>query len=166
MFNEDSFKWEMCRSDNLWTGKFVYKKHLKEESWFPIINELRKRTLQATGATGTGAKKHKLIINRFKRKVNWNCLTIKWVLLSNGLTIKTVLKRSLRSLWRSEITLLCSSTAGWLCWLSTGGGFQRCLLAAVNSTDSNKQQGTCPALEEALDNAAVKLLAMMPRTGD
>lgn len=25
-FSEDSFKLEMCRSDSLWTGKFVYKK--------------------------------------------------------------------------------------------------------------------------------------------
>ena len=79
MFNEDSFKWEMCRSDSLWTGKFVYKKHFKEENWFHFINELRKRILQANGATGTGAKKHKLIMNRFKLEINWSFLTIKWV---------------------------------------------------------------------------------------
>lgn len=79
MFSEDSFKLEMCRSDNLWTGKFVYKMHFKEENWFPFINELRKRTLQANGATGTGAKKHKLIMNRFRLEINWSFLTIKWV---------------------------------------------------------------------------------------
>lgn len=80
MFNEDSFKLEVCRSDDkLWTGKFVYKKHWKEKNWFPFINELRKRTLQANGATGTGAKKHKLIMNRFKLEINWSFLTIKWV---------------------------------------------------------------------------------------
>lgn len=78
MFNEESFKLKMCRSNNLWTGKFVYKNHFKEENCFPFINELRKIALQANGATGTGAKKHKLIMNRFKLEINWSFLTIKW----------------------------------------------------------------------------------------
>jgi len=40
------------------------------------------------------------------------------------------------------------------------------LLAAVNATDSSKQQGRCPTLKKVLDNAAVKLLAMMSRAGN
>lgn len=78
MFNEESFKLKMYRSNNLWTGNFVYKNLFKEENCFPFINELRKRALQANGATGTGAKKHKLIMNRFKLEINWSFLTIKW----------------------------------------------------------------------------------------
>lgn len=79
MFNEASFKLKICRTDNLWTGKFVYKKHFKEEIWFAFTNELKKRALQANGATGTGAKQYKLIMNRFKMEINWSFLTIKWV---------------------------------------------------------------------------------------
>jgi len=32
VFNEDSFKLEMCRSDNSWTRKFVYKQHFEGEN--------------------------------------------------------------------------------------------------------------------------------------
>lgn len=78
MFNGDSFKLETCRSDNLWTRKFVYKKHFKEENWFPFINEPRNRTVWANGATGKGAKKHKLIMDRFNLESNWSFL-ISWV---------------------------------------------------------------------------------------
>lgn len=78
MFNGDSFKLETCRSGNLGTGKFVYKEHFKEENWFLFINELRNRTLWANGATGTGAKKPKLIMDRFNLEINWSFLSAGW----------------------------------------------------------------------------------------
>lgn len=182
MFNGDSFKLETCRSDNLWTGKFVYKKHFKEENWFPFINELRNGTLWANGATGTGAKKHKLIMGRFNLEINWSFLSAGW---------EAVVKWSLKLLWRSWIPGLSPSSADWLCWLGsllssrsgslsfsilpelfhplliTGGWFKRCLLAAGTTTGSNKQQGTGPAPQEGLDkdNSAVKLLAVMSGVG-
>lgn len=182
MFSEDSFKLEMCRSDNLWTGKFVYEMHFKEENWFPFINELRKRTLQANGATGTGAKKHKLIMNRFRLEINWSFLTIKWVRSNFKVKLEVFVKELDYVIipLNSRLALLAEkpsshSRSGYLSFgivpaafhpLVTGGWFKRCLLAAVNATECSKQQGTCPALEEVLGNAAVKLLAMMSRAGN
>lgn len=182
MFNGDSFKLETCRSDNLWTRKFVYKKHFKEENWFPFINEPRNRTLWANGATGKGAKKHKLIIDRFNLESNWSFLSAGW---------EAIVKRSLKPSWRSWIPWLSPSSAEWLCRLRrrlpggsgslsfgilpalfhplliTGGWFKRYLLAAGSTAGSNKQQGTGLALQEGLDkdSAAVKLLAAMSRVG-
>lgn len=182
MFNGDSFKLETCRSDNLWTRKFVYKKHFKEERWFSFINERRNGTLWADGATGTGAKKHKLIMGRFNLEINWSFLSAGW---------EAVVKWSLKPLWESWIPGLSPSSAEWRFRLRsrissrsgslsfsilpelfhplliTGGWFKRCLLAAGTTTGSNKQQGTDPAPQEVLDedNAAVKLLAMMSRVG-
>lgn len=105
----DSFKWETCRSDNLWTRKFVYKKHFKEENWFPFINELRNRTLWANGATGTGAKNYKLIMGRFNLEINWSFLSAGW---------EAIVKWSLKPLWKkSWIPGLSPSSADQLCQL-------------------------------------------------
>lgn len=172
MFNEESFKLKMCRSNNLWTGKFVYKNHFKEENCFPFINELRKRALQANGATGTGAKKHKLIMNRFKLEINWSFLTIKWARSNFKMELEVFAKEldDMIIALNSRQALLAekpSSQQEWIPLLiTTGGWFKRWLLAAVNSTDSSKQRGTWPPLQEELDNAAVKLLVMISRAGN
>lgn len=102
MFNGDSFKLETCRSDNLWTGKFVYKKHFKEENCFSLINEGRNRALWADGATDTGAKKHKLIMGRFNLEINWSFLSAGW---------EAVVKWCLKPLWKSWIPGLSPSSA-------------------------------------------------------
>ena len=108
VFNEDSFKLEMCRSDNSWTRKFVYKQHFNGENWFPFTNELGKRTLQANGATGTGAKQHKLIMNRLKLEINWSFLTIKWV--------RSSFKKEIEVFVKQLCYMIIPSTAGWFYW--------------------------------------------------
>lgn len=149
MFNGDSFKLETCRSGNLGTRKFVYKEHFKEENWFPFINELRNRTLWTNGATGNRAKKSKLIMDRFNLEINWSFLSAGWAATVNW---------SLKPLWKTWMPALAvpvekrrNSRSGFLSFsilpelfhplFITGEWLKRCLLAAGNTTGSNK---VCP----------------------
>lgn len=178
MFSGDSFKSETCGSDNLWTRKFVYKKHFKEENWFPFINELRNRTLWASGATGTGAKKHKLITDRLNLEINWSFLPAGW-----GATVKW----SLEHLWRFGVQ--DCSLISWLAVPAEKLPFQQQWIPLLQHPSTPipspphhwrtvqkvspccwkhpwlyRQQGTVPALQEGLDkDHPVKLLAVMSR---